>query len=242
MRCPLLVACDAEGSLDAEGGLDAALASGADALVLDLGDPADPEGRAAARRRAAAALARLGAPPRRPRLAVRVAALTTGLVDPDLDAVMPGAPDAVVLPGAVGGADVQRLAVKLAVREAEAGLPAGSTRIVAVADTARGIFALGTLPGASARLAALLWDPDALSAEAGAVPARDAAPLAAARGLVVLAAAAAGVPAVDGASPAGSPDLDADVLAARRDGFGGRLALDPDQVAVILARFGPRHP
>ncbi len=236
MRCPLLVPCDAGD------GLDAALACGADALVLDLGDAAAPEGRAAARRWAAAALARLGPPPRRPTLALRVAALPTGLVDLDLDAVMPGVPDAVLLPGAAGAADVQRLAAKLAVREAEAGLAAGSTRIVAVADTARGVLALGTLRSASARLTALLWDPIALAAEVGAVPARDAAPLAAARGLVVLAAAAAGVPAVDGASPAGSPDLAADVRAARRDGFGGRLALHPDQVAVILARFASRPP
>ncbi len=105
----------------------------------------------------------------RPRLYVRVNGLTTGLIEADLDAVMPAGPDGVVLPKTVGGADVSHLGAKLAVREAEYGLPDGATRILAIAtENAAGVFALGTFAGASHRLMGIAWGGEDLSADLGA--------------------------------------------------------------------------
>ena len=105
----------------------------------------------------------------RPRLFVRINGLTTGLADDDLDGVMAAAPDGIVLPKAVGGADIQHLGAKLAVREAEFGLADGATAIVALStETAGSIFALGTLPGASHRLKGISWGGEDLSLEVGA--------------------------------------------------------------------------
>ena len=59
------------------------------------------------------------AQPTRPRLLVRVNGIATGLIDADLDAVMPAPPDGILLPKAEGGTDVSMLAAKLAVREAD---------------------------------------------------------------------------------------------------------------------------
>jgi citrate lyase subunit beta/citryl-CoA lyase len=65
---------------------------------------------------------------------------------------MEAGPDGIMLPKAAGGPDVAHLGAKLAVREAEFGLPDGETRIVAIAtETGRGVFALGTYAGASRR-------------------------------------------------------------------------------------------
>lgn len=225
MFSPLLVPCD-----DPEI-VRAASLSGADVLVLDLGAPDAPGDRAARRRAAVDALlrrrgggdgARSGATPERLRAStiVRVAPLASGLLDADLDAVMAGAPGAVLLPGAVGARDLQHLGAKLAVREAERGLAAGRTGIVAMAaDTAAGVLALGTLPGASPRLMALGWDPAALAAALGVGPGGSA--LWTARDLLLTAAAAAGVPAID-CGPAGDGGAEASD-AARRDGFAGKL-------------------
>jgi citrate lyase subunit beta / citryl-CoA lyase len=52
-----------------------------------------------------------------------VNALDTGLLDGDLDAVLKGAPDGIMLPKCGGGADATLLDAKLAAREAIAGLP-----------------------------------------------------------------------------------------------------------------------
>ena len=128
-----------------------ALNSGADAIIVDLAQGA-PAGRVAARAAAARFLketpGRLGGP----MLIVRANALDSGETDADLDAVMPGAPAAILLPGSLGAASVQQLSTKLAVREAEFDLPDGETRIIAVADTAQSLFHLGSYRGASARL------------------------------------------------------------------------------------------
>ena len=75
-------------------------------------------------------------------------ALQTGLTDADLDAVVPQKPDAIMLPKAEGGASVVHADAKLAVREANSGLPDGRIKIVAIAtETAASLFLAGTYAG-----------------------------------------------------------------------------------------------
>jgi citrate lyase subunit beta/citryl-CoA lyase len=149
--------------------LDKGLTSGADALLVDLEDSVALDAKEEARRVTAAFLSEAGAQSGRPRLYVRVNGLTTGLTDADLDGVMQATPDGIVLPKTVGGSDVSHLGAKLAVREAEYGLPDGGTRILAIAtENALGVFALGTFAGASHRLMGLAWGGEDLSADLGA--------------------------------------------------------------------------
>ena len=133
--------------------LDKAMASGADALIIDLEDSIALEGKARARPSAAAFLRETVATPSRPYLVVRVNGLHTGLTDADLDAVVPARPDAIMLPKAEGGAAVVHADAKLAVREATSALPDGHIKIVALAtETAAALFLAGTFANASARL------------------------------------------------------------------------------------------
>ena len=153
---------------------------------------------------------------------------------------MAGAPDAILLPGSLGAASVQQLSAKLAVREAQLGLADGATRIIAVADTAQSLFNMGSYRGSSARLIGVAWSAEALRADIGAETDRD--PLGdylgayrLARELTLLAATSARVAAIDAAFPdiRDLEGLRAEALAARRDGFAGKIALDPAQVGVI---------
>jgi len=93
----------------ADGGtkLDKAMASGADAVIVDLEDSISAAGKAEARRSAAAFIADAAKATTRPRLLVRVNGIATGLIDADLDAVVPARPDAIMLPKAEGGAGVE---------------------------------------------------------------------------------------------------------------------------------------
>src|SRR6516164_8568528 len=83
---------------DSPGKLGKALDCGADALILDLEDSVAPERKEAARDGAADFLTQTLSAPSRPHLIVRVNGLATGLIDADLDAVVPARPDAIMLP------------------------------------------------------------------------------------------------------------------------------------------------
>lgn len=221
----------------------AALASGADAIVLDLCDSRE------ASRSGAAALIRRPRPPGL-RLYARIAALDSAAIDADLASVVGAGADGIFLPQACGGASVQHVSAKLAVQEAECGRADGATRIVALAtQTPAAIFALSSYAGASARLEALAFDVEplrrALGVEPHSVAANDpASPVSVARALLLLGAAAAGVAAIDApfAAIGDAEGLVAQCRAARRDGFGAKLALDAAQIPAINQTFGEAPP
>lgn len=223
--------------------LEAALASDADALVVDLGDPSLAE-RDATRARVAQLLesARGGS---RPALFVQIAPLGSAAIAADLASVVAAGARGVVLQRACGGASVQQLAAKLAVAEAECGRDDGATRIVALAtQTPAAVFALGAYAGASPRLTALAFDVEplrrALGATLDAASFREAAsPFAMTRAALPLAAAAAGAAAIDRPFPMVGDEagLRAECLAGRRDGFSGKLAVSPLQIRVINETF-----
>ena len=223
--------------------LAAALLSGADAVIVDLAQAAPAE-RTAARTLAARFLKETRARAADPTLIVRVNPLDSGETDSDLDAVMAHAPDAILLPRSLGAASVQQLSAKLAVREAEFALDDGSTRIIALADAARSLFGMGSYRGSSARLSAIAWSAEELRNDIGAETDRDpsgayAGPYRLARDLTLIAAASAGVAAIDTgfADLHDEKGLRAEALAARRDGFAGKIAIDPAQAAVINGAF-----
>ena len=233
----------------ADGGtkLDKAMASGADAVIIDLEDSITPERKPQARAAALEFLKAAGAAKQRPHLLVRINGLDTGMTDADLDAIIAGKPDAIVFPKAEGGASVVHLDAKLTAREAIAGIPEGQIKILAQAvESAAGLFSAGNFRSASPRLIGLTWGPEDLSAELGAETNRDAngeltEPYRLARSVCLYAAAAAKLPAIETVYVdfRNSDGLRRDTEAARRDGFTGRLAIHPAQVPVINDVFTP---
>lgn len=223
------------------------LESRADALILDLEDSVALDAKPQARAITLDFLRTARALPSRPRLIVRINGLTTGLSEADLDAVMPGAPDAIMLPKSEGGIDVGHLAAKIAVREAEADLPDGATGILPIAtENGKGVFGLGTYARASHRLMALTWGAEDLSADLGAETNRledgsYADPYRLARTLTLFGASAAQVDAIDSVFTnfRDEAGLRAECVAARRDGFTGKMAIHPAQVAPINEVFAP---
>ena len=227
--------------------LEKALSCGADALILDLEDSVAASGKDNARRAAADFLRDARGHADGPKLIVRVNALDTGLTDADLEAVIPQAPFAIMLPKACGGADVQHASVKIAVREAENDLAGGTVKILPIiTETAQALFAMGNYRGASQRLFAMTWGAEDLATDIGAQTNRlengdYTPPFMLARNLMLFAAASAGVDAIDTifANFRDSTALERECHAARRDGFSGKMAIHPDQVAVINAVFSP---
>ena len=164
------------------------------------------------------------------KLYVRVGGLD-GPIEAELDALMPAAPDGIVLL-AQSGADVQHLGVKLAVREAELGIADGATRIIALAGGTPGaIFQLASFAGASPRLIALAFDSSALAASLGTNDEAPAAPLTLARNLTLFAAKAAGVAAL--LVENGAADFTIFSQQAKQAGFDGIVTARPEAISAI---------
>lgn len=215
-----------------------------DAIILDLEDAVAASRRETARGIVTSYL--LGGAKQIQRW-VRINPLHTDDSLRDLAAVIQGAPDGIVLPKTNSGADVSQLSSMLDVLEVREGVARGSVRIMPVAtETAEAVFTLGTYRASSARLVGLTWGAEDLSAAVGATHNRrpdgtydDLYRMA--RTLCLAGAKAAGVSAIETiwADFRDSAGLQADTVTARRLGFSGRMAIHPDQVAVIHEAFRP---
>ena len=228
---------------DSEKKLAKAASTGADALLLDLEDAVSQDRLPIAR---GLVLDYLKSHDRSSQQVwVRINPLNTQLSLPDLVAVMPGKPDGIVLPKPLNASDVLQLDHFLSALEQREGINAGHTRILPVAtEVAGALFSLNTYAGCSARLAGLTWGAEDLATAVGASTNKkdngefdDTFVLA--RSLCLLAAAHAGVQAIDTLSVdfRHADSLQADVQRAKRQGFSGKLAILPDQVAIINAGF-----
>jgi citrate lyase subunit beta/citryl-CoA lyase len=230
---------------DSERKFAKAEASDSDALILDLEDSVAPAHKPAARQHVAKLLGE--ATPRSWSFFVRVNGLDTGLTLDDLDAVVKPGLDAVLIPKANGADDIARFGHYLDAFETRAGMSVGSVKMAVVAtETARAMFALGSYAPAHPRLIALTWGAEDLSAALGATDNKEndgawTTPYEIARAQCLYAASAAEVLPVDTilADFRDSERLERDCRRSRRDGFLGRLAIHPDQVATINRCYAP---
>lgn len=209
-----------------------ACASDADAIIFDLEDSVAPERKATARD----ILKGLGKRSCGPQWWVRINPLRTD--DHRLDLGLIGIADVygIVLPKAESGADVLELAHRT-----------GNIPIHAiVTETAASLFGLLSYREPRSPLAAMSWGAEDLSAALGASSKYDsdgglAFTYRLARSLCLAGAVAAGVQPVDGvfADFRDEAGLTAEAQAAAREGFTGKLAIHPGQVAAINAAFTP---
>ena len=209
-----------------------ALATGTDAVCLDLEDGVGPGAKDEARAAALTLLAERA--PTRAEVSLRINDPTTDVGRRDLDALLGAGvrPDALMLPK-VSRPDVIRAV------EASLGSVGSDLPLIVQIETAQGVAAVAEIGTASANIAVLFFGAIDLAADIGSVVDWDA--LVYARSRVVLAAAVAGVTALD------SPFMDVPALdalgeesrRARRLGFVGKAAIHPTQVSTIQDAFSP---
>ncbi len=208
-----------------------AAASGTDRVIIDLEDAVAP-GRKDEARDAVAAWLSGDAPPARPPVEVRINAFDTAWTMRDVDAMInrPGLAG-IRLPKAEDPAIVAALCARLP--------EDGPVHVHLLIETARGLEAAGELARADPLVRSITLGEADLRSELGIL---SESGLAWARGRIVVAAAAAGLP-----PPAMSvyTDLedDAGLAASCREGralgFLGRAAIHPRQLPVIEASFMP---
>jgi citrate lyase subunit beta/citryl-CoA lyase len=218
---------------------------GADALILDLEDSVAAPMKRRAREMVAGLLDDRSA--RDWTFFVRPNPFDTGLTLEDLAAVVKPGLDGLMVPKTDGAWDIERIGCYLDALETRAGMTVGTVKIAVVCtETAKAMFHLGSYAPAHPRLVGLTWGGEDLSAAVGATTAREpdgrwTFPYLVARTQCLFAAAAAQVAPLETlyADFRDGTGLERTCREARRDGFTGRIAIHPDQIATINACFSP---
>jgi citrate lyase subunit beta/citryl-CoA lyase len=221
-----------------------AAASGADAVILDLEDAVVAERRPLARSEIAAWL-RSGE--RRVPAWVRINPVDSDDALADLAAIIDGRPDGIVLPKARDGGDVERAHHWLESLEVRNGFARGSIGLLPlITESAGALLRAASFVSLPARVVGLTWGAEDLAADIGAAGNKTADgeyefTFAMARSFCLLAAAAAGVAAFDTIDTdfRDAAAIERRARASRRQGFAGKLAIHPAQVAPIHAAFSP---
>jgi len=204
--------------------LPKAKATGADAIIVDLEDATAPDEKERARE----VVRGLSLGGDSPWIFVRVNSAPDAWLSADVTAAAQAGASGIVLPKASGPDDVRRV-------------PAQAGAILAQVETARGVLRALELAEADPRVMGLGFGGEDLSADLGIARTREIGEFATARALVALAAAAAGVSAID--TPwfdLGDPDgAGREAHAARQLGFTGKFVIHPSHVAGVNAAFTP---
>ena len=217
---------------DSEKKILKALESDADAVIFDLEDSVVPDRKKVARE----ILKTLPKRSNGPQWWLRVNPLGTQFHKDDLKLVGNAYIQGIVLPKVENGGDVAHVAHRT-----------GNIPIhVIVTETPASLFNLMTYRDPNSPLAAMSWGAEDLSSALGAASKYDADGSLSftyrlARSLCLAGAVAAGVQPVDGVFADFRDDagLQAEAEAAAHEGFTGKLAIHPAQVAIINAAFTP---
>jgi len=217
---------------------------GADALILDLEDAVAPARKAFAR---TAVKELLGGEARDWSFLVRINPFGTGLTLEDLAAVVRPGLDGILIPKVNGIEDVDLISHYVDVLEVAAGVTPGHVKLLVVAtETPAAMIGFHGYARKNQRLVAMTWGAEDLSAALGALTNKEVdgswtSPYQVARAQCLFAAGAAGVAALETlyADFRDRQGLAESCRIARRDGFVGRIAIHPDQVATINTCFTP---
>ena len=232
---------------DSDRKLEKGLTSEADVILIDLEDAVTPENKVAARDKTAEFLRQDAVRESETPFYVRINDLETEWAEDDLAHVVPAEPAGIMLPKARSHDDVTRLADMLGTLEQSAGLEKGSISILVIApEIPEAVLNIASFQTCDPRVTGISWGSEDLATGLAAAGSRDSdgayrAPIELARSLCLAAGSAAGIHVLDTVY-ADFRDLEGlkrDAERAAADGFSGKMAIHPDQVAVINAAFTP---
>ncbi len=222
--------------------------SGADAIILDLEDAVALDNKMLAREKVIAYLKARPAEERKVKIFVRVNPLGSEFCTEDIAFVVAGQPDGIMQPKAETPQDVFTMSEMIAKAEQQAGIAAGAVKILPLTtETAQSPFHLGEYASTDLpRMIGMSWGAEDLSAALGASTNLDDSGQLAftykmVRSMMLMAARACNVLPIETlyANFRDSEGLAASCRAARSEGFVGRLAIHPSQVAIINEGFSP---
>lgn len=210
-----------------------------DVLVLDLEDSVPPAEKGKAAEVVRDLLPTMAMPGRK--LFVRINPLSSGLAERELDAVVGPGLDGISLPKVNSPEDVAKAASLIGSCEKARGLPGRSVQLLPWIETARAILHAEEIARASHRVAALAFGADDFTLDMGIVRSPEGKELLLPKGLLAIAARAAGVAALDGiyANFRDEDGLLGEARLARQLGFAGKFLIHPAQIKPVNRIFAP---
>ena len=210
----------------------------ADAVILDLEDACPIDLKIGARNSVVARLLM----PRQCLGYVRVNALTTEFGFADLCAVTRPGVDGIVLPKLESVEELHTADWLMSQLEREQGLPPGSIDLIPLIETAKGLSRIDSIASHPTRVRRFSFGAGDLTLDLGFAWTTGEAELTSYRTALVLASKAAGLERpIDTVWPR-VRDPDGCRMSAERAhalGFGGKLCIHPDQLAIIHSAFSP---
>ncbi len=208
---------------------------GADAVILDLEDSVSPEQKDAARILVSHAIKTINFG--LSEVMVRINPISNGGLL-DLAAVLTAGPDAVVVPKCESMADVH--AVENAIKEAKL---TKQIRILPMIETAKGILNVYEVACASPLVDAITFGGEDFTQDIGATRTKAGKEIFWGRSMVIIAAKAARVQALDTVFSDLSDEegLRRDTIEIKEMGFDGRAAIHPSQIEIINECFTPTN-
>ena len=211
---------------------------GADCLMFDLEDSVAITEKDAARYLVYNALTTIDYSPAE--IVVRINDLESGLGIQDLEAIVRARPDVIRLPKTATPKDVTDCEKEIERIEKEAGIPVGSTGMMAAIESAEGVLNAPAIAVASKRLIGI-----ALGAEDYVTDLKttrsDGTDLAFARGMIVNAARMAGIDALDTvySDVNNEEGFLHEVNIIKKMGFSGKSVINPRQIEPLHKTFRP---
>lgn len=211
---------------------------GADCIMFDLEDSVSVNEKDAARFLVYSALMTLDYSPAE--IVVRINDLSSGLGVADLEAIVRARPDVIRLPKTESAQDVIDCEREIERIEKEAGIPIGSTGMMAAIESAEGVLNAPEIAKSSKRLIGI-----ALGAEDYVTDLKttrsDGTELAFARGMIVNAARAAGIDALDTvySDVSNEEGFLAEATIIKKMGFSGKSVINPRQIDPLHRLFKP---
>jgi citrate lyase subunit beta/citryl-CoA lyase len=211
---------------------------GADCLILDLEDSVAPPEKYATRILVKHALAALefGGSER----IVRINPLSTPYGADDLEEIVAAGPDTLLIPKCESAADITTVEEHVARLEKRTGV-AQPLFFMPLIETARGVLHAYEIAAASPRTVALCFGAEDFTADLGVERTVEGKEHYVARSLIVLAAKAAGIQAIDTVY-SDVQDLEGLAASAREamaQGFDGKGVIHPSQIKPVHAAFSP---
>lgn len=212
---------------------------GSDGLILDLEDAVSATEKDSARVLVREVLKRGGFGGLE--VTVRINGLDTEFWRDDLAAVVPAGVDGVRAPKVEGPQTVKDLDEELSIVEERAGLPAGRTKIFCLLETAFGVWNAYDIAKASPRVAAIIPGGEDLTADLRTSRSAEGTELEWTRRMMIVAARAAGVDALDTVYPRITDDegLRREAAFIRQLGYDGKSVIHPNQIPIIHEVFTP---
>lgn len=220
----------------------------ADVVVLDLEDSVPSSEKASARAVVRDSLAGLalggrgeGGEQKRQRVFVRINSIASGLAPDDLEAVITKGIDGISQPKPSSASDIREAAAIIERLERERGIEAGHVKLLPWVETAKGLIHAFDIASASPRVVGISFGAEDFTLDTGMERTAEGTELLYPKTMVVIAAKAADVIAID--TPYNDFRDEAGLIKearlARRLGFEGKFLIHPSQIEPVNRIFHP---